>query len=678
MRIVWLLAVFLAVAVGSVEKKDRPVSRVIALLRKMQRELQEELEKDEEIFKNMDCWCRVNKKEKEAAVKEAQRRIANQEAAVNENAGRAGELEVQEKDLKNQIKEKSDALAEATALRKKESQEYQDNHKEMLKNAKALKDAISILGKHQGRSKTALQQVKSVIRHVVWRYGDLVKAEHRRTLGAFAQMPVYNSYNSQSGEIFGILENMLDNMQAELKAAQEKEDRSAKAFAELEAAQKDEIAANRESLDVAQESLSKAKVASIEAKHANGNTMEALESDRQFLSDLKSKCQQADSDWDLRKKARLEEILAVSDAIKILSDDDAHDTFDKTLNKKGVTAFVQTRSVSSVRSLLQSRLMAAAKRTGSTEVAAIAAMSALDTFEKIKEAIHKLIADRKADGAADLEQKNYCEENFQENRMARKAKQNEIEDHKAQIDQFNEDIKNLEADIQRLHDETAENVKQLKEATDIRGKENAEFKQTVADQKAAQVILRKAEERLERYYVGSGMTASEDPTEGATLNKNFLQKNKAPEPGAKVEAMPHGFSKYDKHQGGNAVIGLLKNVIQESETIVAEKTKDENDAQTAFEKFEKDTLDTNENNKKQIRSQTKAKAKATEDLVNEKSQLDTAMDVAERLQGEKADLHKECDFLLNNFDVRAAARNGEIEALQSGLSVLAGADLEES
>merc|ERR1719214_122261 len=47
---------------------------------------------------------------------------------------------------------------------------------------------------------------------------------------------------------------------------------------------------------------------------------------------LKETCQQTDTEWEERQKARQEEIQACSQALAILSNDDAHDTFTKTFN----------------------------------------------------------------------------------------------------------------------------------------------------------------------------------------------------------------------------------------------------------------------------------------------------------------------------------------------------------
>merc|ERR1719503_6367 len=56
-----------------------------------------------------------------------------------------------------------------------------------------------------------------------------------------------------------------------------------------------------------------------------------LEKDKKFLEDLKAGCETKEKEWAERCKMRQEEILALSDTIKILNDDDALEMFKKTL-----------------------------------------------------------------------------------------------------------------------------------------------------------------------------------------------------------------------------------------------------------------------------------------------------------------------------------------------------------
>merc|ERR1719161_242927 len=55
--------------------KNRPVSKVITLLKDMQEQLEKEAEEDEEIYEKMACWCETNDKEKTKAIADAEARI---------------------------------------------------------------------------------------------------------------------------------------------------------------------------------------------------------------------------------------------------------------------------------------------------------------------------------------------------------------------------------------------------------------------------------------------------------------------------------------------------------------------------------------------------------------------------------------------------------------------------
>merc|ERR1719463_973460 len=57
----------------------------------------------------------------------------------------------------------------------------------------------------------------------------------------------------------------------------------------------------------------------------------ALIEDKKFLADLEKNCDAKTKEWDERVKLRGQEIIAIQETIKILSDDDALELFKKTL-----------------------------------------------------------------------------------------------------------------------------------------------------------------------------------------------------------------------------------------------------------------------------------------------------------------------------------------------------------
>merc|ERR1719399_2276080 len=128
----------------------------------------------------------------------------------------------------------------------------------------------------------------------------------------------------------------------------------------------------------------------------------------------------------------------------------------------------------------------------------------------------------------------------------------------------------LNEEEKRLSEEIAEAQIEIKKASEIREKENKEFQGTIADQRATQAILKKAVERLGEFY-----------------NKKaaLLQQ---PVPGAPAPPPPPGFGAYKKAGGGGAM-ALIENIIADSVKVEKDAIAAEQDAQTAYEEFIKDT-----------------------------------------------------------------------------------------
>ena len=85
------------------------------------------------------------------------------------------------------------------------------------------------------------------------------------------------------------------------------------------------------------------------------DTAKAMLEDKKFLADLEKGCATKQGEWDECCKTRTEELLALSDTIKMLNDDDALELFKKTL--PGASAFLQVQvSAQEVRSQALSAL----------------------------------------------------------------------------------------------------------------------------------------------------------------------------------------------------------------------------------------------------------------------------------------------------------------------------------
>merc|ERR1719247_2488710 len=104
------------------------------------------------------------------------------------------------------------------------------------------------------------------------------------------------------------------------------------AYEDLKAAKEAEIKAGQEQLDTKTQELADTDAKNAEAKQDLEDTRNSLSADQKFLMNLKETCQMTDQEWEARQKSRQEEVQAVSEALAILSGDDAHDTFTSTFN----------------------------------------------------------------------------------------------------------------------------------------------------------------------------------------------------------------------------------------------------------------------------------------------------------------------------------------------------------
>ena len=91
----------------------------------------------------------------------------------------------------------------------------------------------------------------------------------------------------------------------------------------------------------------------------------------------------------------------------------------------------------------------------------------------------------------------------------------------------------------------------------------------------------------------------------------------------------------------------------------------------------KDTNASIEKKNRDITNKTEEKATAEGDKTSAEEAKDAALNEQQMNKNEEADLHKSCDFVMKNFDIRQAARDQEVEALRQAKAILSGAKFTE-
>jgi len=264
--------------------------------------------------------------------------------------------------------------------------------------------------------------------------------------------------------------------------------------------------------------------------------------------------------------------------------------------------------------------------------------------------------------ADEVKHKDWCEEEMQNNKQETDAKYDKKTNLETSISDLTKNIETLSKNIKANEDTIATSQAEMKKASEIREGENADFQQTMTDQRITQAILRKAIDRMNQAY---------------SEYTSMMQKPGAPhiqtsgthtDPGNG----PAKFKKYGQNAGGDKVVAMLEDVMADSKKMENDAAAAEQDAAGGYEMFMKDS---NKAIKQLLRSNvnmSEDKAKAEEALSRDKTDLSATMKTLESLNEELGDLHKNCDFVLNNFSARQEARALEMDALREAKNILSG------
>jgi hypothetical protein len=644
--------------------KTRPVSKVIKLLKDMKVELEADAANDQAVFDKLTCWCETNEKDKTEATGTADKQIDGFLADIERLAAKGAQLKAEIAQTDKEVAKNKEALAQATAVREKEAGEFNEDEKDAMQSAQALKNAVFVLSKHHESflqmPPNSFVEVRTAAARAL-RHATLLPSQ-KQALTALVQQPNANagSYQPASGQIFGILKQMKEEFESNMSEQQRVERQAASDYMGLKSAKQKEIAAGTSQSKQKTQELADTENKLAQAKENLQGTRGALAADKKFLEELKLRCQQTDKDFDLRTRARAEEIAAVSEAISILSDDDAHDNFAKTLG------FVQLDNRHTNRQRGAAVLEAAAKKTGSADLARLAASAksavnakSRNVFDKIGDSIDDLIKGLHETQAEEVVVKDGCNDKIRENEKSYLIKQREVKELTAFIDEAVATVEKIKKEMVVHAAEIEENKKQMDVASEEREGQNKEFQTAVSEQRAAQAVLKKALARLQVFY------------KEKSLQPTLVQALVQGEPGAAAPPPPEGFKKLETNKGAKGVMQLIQNVIADAAEMEKDALTAETDAQKAYEEFILNANASIKKTKQLMAEQTEQKTQLIADEADAQADRAAALEEAENLHNTLNDLHSDCDFLLENFDLRQAARVQEMEALAESKNLFA-------
>jgi len=655
---------FACLLVGSAASSDaatsaaNPIRKVVNMLQAMEKKVTAEGEKEQKLFDAFMCYCKNGDEALAKSIQEADAKAPQVSSDIEEAEAQVKQLK---EDLKSHQTDRAaakSAMAEATALRAKEAGEFAATKAELDANIAATTKATAAIEK--GMSGSFLQTAEAqVLKKSVLAQNSVVGDFDRETLTSF--LSGSTDYAPASGQITGILKQMIDTMNSDLAAATSTENTSIASFDGLIAAKTKEVNALTASIEEKMVRVGELQVNVVEMKEDLDDTQKSLLEDKKFLGDLDKNCALKQKENEENQKMRSEELVALADTIKILNDDDALELFKKTL--PGASAsFVQLETGAASQRLQALAIVRAARRSGAPELnfLALALQGKKVNFSKVITMIDTMVATLKTEQQDDIDKKEYCEMQFDLADDKKKGLERSVSNLEKAIAKEKEGVATLADEIAALEAGIAALDKSVAEATEQRKEENAEYTSLMASDAAAKEILGFAKNRLNKFY---------NP-KLAKLMQVSAHNEAAPGPPPATAA---AFSKKSEESGG--VIAMIDLMIGDltKEMTIAET--EEKNGQEDYEKAMTDSAEKRAADTKSLADKSKAKAQMNADQeahTEEKAATTkTLMATLEHIQS----LHAECDWLIQYFEVRKEARAGEIESLKTAKSVLSGMSL---
>merc|ERR1719388_537885 len=582
-------------------------------------------------------FCDDELKDKAYAIETAGADLAKLGATIESAKAQAAALADEISTLGSTMAAKDGELYDATKNREAQHADFESAEKELLGSIDALARAAGILKKSmsfaQGQvAPKKMKEVVNALKNVI--EAEWVDVSSKRKLHSFLQaraaaaedddlsfsQPQATSiaYESSSGGILDTIKTMQGKAEDTLSSLRKKEVSDAQTYEMLKGGLEAELSHGAEKLSMAKTGKASNEEAAATAAGKSTDTAKSKAADESYASTLKTECETKASEWAAREKSASDEIAAVEKAKAILV--------------SGVKAFVQMSTKTSLHrwspdddddddktAAIRSRVVKVLKNLAdnhhSFALAQVASIARSDPFVKVRGLIESMISKLLKEAQEEATREAFCQE----------------------------EMKTLESEV-------AEIDSAMKEATAIRTKENADYKQASKDFKDSAEAVAKAIEVLKNFYSGSFLQVQ---SKTSTMGKQ-------PEFGAA------------KSDTASTIVSVLEMAEEDFTTLLAESEAEEDSAAEAF----KTLSDENKVSKAEKLAAAKGKASEVKSL---KVQLghseEDKTSVVSELAAVNSYLDKlkpECESKAMSYAEKKAAREAEIAGLKEALSILEG------
>jgi len=518
-RLVLLLANLALVSGQAVN----PVAKVISLLSDMQTTIKKEGKAEDARITKFSNNCELRSADLEYQIKTAKEDIEELSARISKAEGKKETLASTLEETSEGVASNEADLAAATSVRAKEAADFKVAEKDLLETSATVERAMSMLEKKEAKGES-LVQVKGAgnLLQAVQAMMDASVIGHQdaKTLTAFlqdAQAPEPATYESKTGGVTEMLEDMLDKSKDQLMELRKKETEAKHSFEMVTQSLADEIKFAKAALDKAKKSQAEQARIKAEAEKDLQQTKISLTQDQKSLSDVTMDCKQEVADYQEETKSRGLETEALTAAKAALMESSGL-SFLQLGSKSTIKSSQDLKHFEVVRmvrtlgqQLKDHQLVLLSRRMDGM----LRSESGADVFGKIKTMISDMITTMKENLQAEATKKAYCDKEMGEAAEKKTGKEADLDDVSTKIDATASKSASLKKQVVAIKAELTTLAETQANMTALRQEETSLFKTKEPETVTGMEGVKSALKTLRDFYKNSGIKVTSGEREGA-------------------------------------------------------------------------------------------------------------------------------------------------------------------
>jgi len=670
--------VFLALLLaGAPAVSADPLGKVFELMSSLQAKITKEGEEEAKAFNNYFEWCDEATANLHNEIKTGAGKQEELEADISKCKADIEACSVKIEDLSGAISADDQELKAATAVRNKEVAVFEASEKELVDAIDTLGRAVGILQKEMAKSGAALVQVdttsldsmlqglNAVINAASFSAQDQAKltalvqqqsASDDEELGA----PAAAVYESKSGGIFDVLEDMKEKAENQLNDLRKAESTSKHNYDMLKQSLEDSIEADTKDMDE-EKSL---KAATEERKATSdgdlAETVKELAKDQESVKVASDTCMQVAADHEATVRSRTEELAAIATAEKVLKESTggAQEQSYSLLQMKAATRLQSKADMKNaeivviLKKLAHEHHSAALNQLASRVKAVMSYGAGADVFGKIKGLISDMISKLEKDAEEEATEKAYCDGEMKKTEDKKGELEGVVTKLTSKIDLSAAKSAELKGEVKTLQKELAQIAKEQAEMDSIRAEEKAAFDKAKAELEAGIGGVQKAIGVLKEYYEGASLLQKPSDFDA------FMQQPAPPQTHSKSGG------------AGGSIINILEVCESDFTKNLADEETQEADASSVYEKETQDNkmaTTTKSQDAKYKTKEFKGLDKSVSELSGERDNTNTELAA---VLDYYAKIKDRCVAKPESYEERKARRESEIKGLKEALNIL--------